>query len=609
MYRRLRNADRSRLRGAAATVILVILCCTNPTPPPDQAAILSMVTQDTSLSIYDTLRIPVIAIDFNEKIAAYNLTIDSVNVKGMTGTFISVSFTDTGKHTVSVEAIDTRGGKSLPVTINVRVFASPPAARISLIDTGSVNTTITAESHASDADGKTTAFLWAVDSAVFDTSADSTRQFVWKPDDYGIHTIYSKVIDDDRLVSECDSATIFIHEYRPVIQALADTVVSVNDSFNIDVTASDTNGSVIGYVWRRGISAPETTSLPRLRLLYPSDSAGPDTIRVYALDNDGIRSGTDTIIVDVHSYVPFVIPIADTVVAVFDTAYLHATAKDTNGTVTALLWSMDKIKWDTLPPSRSWNVFFPDSAYGIKTVFARAFDDDSLVSPIDSFNLDVRLYRPLIKAMDDTNVATNDTVLLHASASDTNGEIRRYVWTRLDGHRDTITGSLTKAFFTRNDTGVSLFTVCAFDDDSLASPVDTISVNVHLYRPTVVAMADTDVAINDTITLHASASDTNGSIKGYIWIRPDGHRDTSGNIFKTLFPQKDTGAWIFKVAAIDDDTMASPEDSVRVTVHLYRPDVSIRGDTIFSMYDTVTIGAEGLDTNGTILHYCWSTGN
>jgi hypothetical protein len=56
------------------------------------------------------------------------------------------------------------------------------------------------------------------------------------------------------------------------------------------------------------------------------------------------------------------------------------------------------------------------------------------------------------------------------------------------------------------------------------------------FPPTVIAMDDTTVFINDTVTLHVSYKDENGYVDTYFWaVDGNNFADTSDSLFETVF--------------------------------------------------------------------------
>ncbi len=89
--------------------------------------------------------------------------------------------------------------------------------------------------------------------------------------------------------------------------------------------------------------------------------------------------------------------------------------------------------------------------------------------------------------------------------------------------------------------------------------------------PTVIAMDDTSVLINDTVTLHASSRDENGLVTKYIWAL-DGvnFSDTTDSLFKTVFTSE--GIKNIKIKCFYNPFLPSRNiDSVFITVVSKKP--------------------------------------
>ena len=66
--------------------------------------------------------------------------------------------------------------------------------------------------------------------------------------------------------------------------------------------------------------------------------------------------------------------------------------------------------------------------------------------------------------------------------------------------------------------GIKTVLVKARDDDGVeSSKLDTIQIIVHSYAPRAVAMLDTNVGVNDSYFIRATGTDTNGTIRKYLW--------------------------------------------------------------------------------------------
>ena len=187
-----------------------------------------------------------------------------------------------------------------------------------------------------------------------------------------------------------------------------------------------------------------------------------------------------------------------------------------------------------LPLKKIWAI----DDYGIKTISIKAIDNDGVASNTDSVIVTVLLFAPVVKAMDDTTIAVNDSITLHATATDSNGTVEKYLWAFIEKETtsDTTTDSVYKAFWPVDDPGIKTASVKAIDDDGVVSDEDLIIITVKLYAPVVSAINDlgivndTILSANDSLLVTVSAVDSNGIIQKYYWdYGADGWDDSTTN--------------------------------------------------------------------------------
>lgn len=136
------------------------------------------------------------------------------------------------------------------------------------------------------------------------------------------------------------------------------------------------------------------------------------------------------------------------------------------------------------------------------------------------------------------------------------------------------------------------------------NPLDPSGTN--WYPPQVVAMDDTTVAIRDTVRLHATAIDSNGTVARFIWWQSgSGRRDTtSDSVFSVAFDSANTIMVV--VVAMDSDSLVSATDTIVLIVKAYPPVVTAMSDTSVGVNEMVRLWATASDTNGTVQNLAWS---
>jgi hypothetical protein len=322
----------------------------------------------------------------------------------------------------------------------------------------------------------------------------------------------------------------------PCITAMADTSVSVHDSLLVyaAVTAGDSNG--LRFIWDiRELKIHDTIRDASRKIAFRQ--AGRFSVIVSAINGMDLTSGADTIVISVFAKLPVITKIsADSVYSAHDTARITVQARDSDGVVKKYLWSFDGHSYDTTKDSTFITVW-PYVPSGLKTLYVKVIDDDSLMSQTDSRRIRVLPGAPTIKAMNDTSIWINDSLIMRAFAADRNGTIKQYLWSFDNVHWEKTVDPMRKAAWSVRESGAKTLYVQAIDDDSLLSNIDSARITVRLGAPVISAMAETTVTAGDTFLLHANASDSNGTIKKYFWTTDGKNYDsTSFGFCKAYIP-------------------------------------------------------------------------
>ncbi|MBN1981190.1 MAG: DUF5011 domain-containing protein, partial [Chitinivibrionales bacterium] len=132
---------------------------------------------------------------------------------------------------------------------------------------------------------------------------------------------------------------------------------------------------------------------------------------------------------------------------------------------------------------------------------------------------------PEVKAMDDTVVALNRDIVLHAKASARRGWVQSVRWYFRQGSSmvlDSVETDSTAVYtrkFSRLQLGRNQIVVRAINNLGIFSFPDTFIVDVRLYPPTIRPVADTMVRLSDSPLIRVQADDSNSgrSIVKYYW--------------------------------------------------------------------------------------------
>ncbi len=209
---------------------------------------------------------------------------------------------------------------------------------------------------------------------------------------------------------------------------------------------------------------------------------------------------------------------------------------------------------------------------------------------------------PIVIAQNDTSVNINDSIKLCAQSIG-NKKVSSFIWYYpFQKIFDTTVSGETVTAFSKDTSHLVL--VMGKDFEGVTSATDSIEVLVTLDPPIIIAQNDTTINIRDTITLSVSAID-NAPVNLFVWaINGINFKDsTQTGKLNTFF--LDSGVANVKVKAIDNDHIESAIDSIKITVTLGTPIVSLRCLDSINIYDSCVIRAITSD-NGNIEKYFWA---
>jgi len=218
---------------------------------------------------------------------------------------------------------------------------------------------------------------------------------------------------------------------------------------------------------------------------------------------------------------------------------------------------------------------------------------------------------------DQTITLPVSTVTLNGSATDPDGTIATYQWTKIAGPTQfTITTSnAAVTTVTGLVQGVYRFELTA-TDNSGAADKDTVQVTVNAaLNQLPSANAGTDQTITlpvSTITLNGSGSDPDGSITNYLWSKIAGPAQftiTSPASASTGVTSLVQGVYRFELT-VTDNSGATDKDTVQITVNAAINLIPLANagtdQSITLPVSTVTLNGSGSDPDGSITNYLWS---
>jgi formylglycine-generating enzyme required for sulfatase activity len=126
-----------------------------------------------------------------------------------------------------------------------------------------------------------------------------------------------------------------------------DTTAAINDTVKLFASGSDENGYIAGYAWSFDHGALwDTAWLPAMQPhIWKQSETGAHVVWVRSVDNDGLVSAIDSFVVNVHSYVPVIAQVRDTVVSQLASVAINVVASDTNSDIGKYYWGDSTGSW------------------------------------------------------------------------------------------------------------------------------------------------------------------------------------------------------------------------------------------------------------------------
>jgi hypothetical protein len=224
---------------------------------------------------------------------------------------------------------------------------------------------------------------------------------------------------------------------------------------------------------------------------------------------------------------------------------------------------------------------------------------------------------PVVNAgVDMSIVLPTNSLSLQGTATDTDGTIASYAWTKIAGGAATLSGASTSLLSLSSLVeGAYTFRLTVTDNYG-ATVADEVVVNVlsavqgKPVNAPPVAYAGTDKVItfpDNTVSLTGSATDSDGTISTYAWTKVSGGAATmtNANTNKVSLSGLVAGAYIFRLT-VTDNAGGTHYDDASVIVNV-PPAANAGADQIMKLpAGTGTLTGSASDTDGTIASYAWS---
>ncbi|MGK2860349.1 MAG: PKD domain-containing protein, partial [Chitinophagaceae bacterium] len=214
-----------------------------------------------------------------------------------------------------------------------------------------------------------------------------------------------------------------------------------------------------------------------------------------------------------------------------------------------------------------------------------------------------------------------NSTTLTGTATDADGTIASYAWTRVSGPTTFTIGNANAATTTLTNLvqGTYVFRLTVTDNGGATDTDDkTVTVNAApVVNQPPLANAGNNVVLTlptNSTTLTGSGTDADGTIAGYAWTRVSGPTTfTLGtpNAATTTLTNLVEGTYVFRLTVTDNDG-ATDTDNKTVTVNaaqvINQPPLANAGNNVVLTLPTnsTTLAGTGTDADGTIAGYAWT---
>jgi gliding motility-associated-like protein len=443
----------------------------------------------------------------------------------------------------------------------------------------------------------------------------------------GIYSFQLSVTDDKGASgSDVVSVTVNALNAPPVVNAGADITINLpTNSTPIAGSASDPDGTIQSYVWSQ-TSGPSSATLSGVNsstLTASNLLQGTYIFRLTATDNDGDSSNDDVkVVVNAANLAPTANAGADkTITLPTNTITFTGSGNDTDGTISNYSWSQVGASTATLSNQNTVTLTAVVPSAGTYTFRLTVTDNEGATAFDDvvlTVNAEVVNQAPTANAGGNKTITLPvNAVTLSGSASDPDGSIATYQWTKVSGPTASLSNSATATLSLSNLVeGTYVFRLTATDNLGLTATSDaqvTVLPEIVNSAPTANAGADKTLTLpTNSLNLNGNGSDADGTVVSYSWTKVSGPFATITNptLATVTLSNLVQGTYVFRLS-VADDKGATGTDDVTVTVNAAAvnqlpianagPDESITLPT-----NTLNITGSGSDADGSIAQYAWT---
>lgn len=603
----------------------------------NQSPVVNAGANRTILLPTNTTTLTAIGSDPDGNIASYFWTKQlgpAATLAGETTNVLTLSGLLAGVYTFRVVVTDNNGSTAfdevnvtvLPAGTNTPPIVNAGIDRVVVLPTNTLNLT----GSAADTDGSITAYAWTKISGPTGTLTNANTNTLTLANLVAGQYLMRLTATDNQGETGNDEVVVTVLpgtiNQAPIANAgVNQTIMLPSNTTTLNGTGFDPDGSIVSYSWTQ-ILGP-TSSLSNVNapsLSVTGLSAGIFQYQLTVTDDDG-ATGSGIVQVTVVLAGANLPPVAnagfDRVITLPQNSLdLQGSGVDNDGAIAAYTWTKKSGPAPgTLSGQNTSKLSLSNLVAGIYQFTLTVTDDDALTNSDD-----VRV--TVLEAATNNNPQVNagldvvvrqpaSTATLTATATDADGSIASYTWTKLSGPAATLAGNTTA---TLSLTGLVLGTYTfriEVADNLGATASDEVTVLVipagTNTPPTVLAGAGQIITLpTSSATLSGSASDPDGTITAVNWTLQNGPNtpQLAGQTSTTLSVQNLTnGIYTFRLTATDNENAtAFSETTLDVRASVPVPTAFAGRDTTLFLPDNfLSLGGSGSTTVGFIINYEW----
>jgi hypothetical protein len=330
-----------------------------------------------------------------------------------------------------------------------------------------------------DSDGSIASYTWKKFSGPSATLSNTSSRTLKVSSLASGTYVFKLQVKDNKGDADSDYITVTVQSGKnsgPVVSAGGDKTLTLPaNSVTIAGTASDPDGSIASYRWTKvSGSTASLSGLTTSALKVSGLVAGSYVFRLTVKDNAGLAKADDVTVIVKSSSTSNVAPTVSagpnrTVIMPLTSATLFGTASDRDGKIVSYKWT--KVSGGSVTFS-STNVLRPKiSRFAVGTyVFRITVTDNKGAVKSDDVTMKFD-YAPLVSAGGDKTVSLPlSTLRVSGTASDKDGTIAKYVWSKYSGPSVTLTNKDTsKVTMSRFSKGTYVLRLSVWDNAGLQS--------------------------------------------------------------------------------------------------------------------------------------------